>query len=90
MRPLFDVDRDLCIGCGLCHERAPDNLELPLGEVVARVKKQPIDDAEEKACVEAAEYCPTGALHQMSVNDLLPCDTADASAYLVAAAGGGS
>ena len=87
---MFDVDRELCIGCCLCHERAPDNLEVPLGEMVSRVKKQPIDDAEEKACVEAAEYCPTGALYRLSVEDLVPGDTADASAYLVAAAGGGS
>ena len=28
---------------GLCHERVPENLEVPVGDLVARVKKQPVD-----------------------------------------------
>jgi ferredoxin len=62
MRVHFSVDQLLCIGCGLCHERAPENLDIDDGEHVARVYQQPRDDEEEEACHEAAEYCPTGGL----------------------------
>ncbi|MFQ5698617.1 MAG: ferredoxin [Myxococcota bacterium] len=62
MRSKFSVDSDLCIGCGLCQERAPENLEIPDGEWSARVFKQPADADEEEACREASEYCPTGGL----------------------------
>ena len=58
----FSVDEDLCIGCGLCRERAPRNIEIPSGASVARVTRQPTSAAEETACMEAAEYCPTGGL----------------------------
>ncbi len=56
------IDDDLCIGCGLCRERAPENIELVPSEPYARVVKQPVGAAEERACGEAAEYCPTGGL----------------------------
>ena len=62
--PRFTVDEDICIGCGLCHERAPENLDVPDGEYTARVVKQPVDPSEESACDEAAEYCPTGGLQR--------------------------
>jgi ferredoxin len=60
----FGVDQDLCIGCHLCHERAPENFDLDPGDLYSRVTKQPADAAAESACLEAAEYCPTGGIHQ--------------------------
>ncbi|MBW2413349.1 MAG: ferredoxin [Deltaproteobacteria bacterium] len=62
----FSVDESLCIGCGLCHERAPDNVEIPPGAAAARVTLQPRTDEEEEACEEAADYCPTGGIHEVS------------------------
>lgn len=58
----FEIDEDDCIGCSLCSERAPENMDVPAGAMVAKVVKQPETQAEEEACVEAAEYCPTGGL----------------------------
>ncbi len=58
----FRVDDELCIGCGLCHERAPDNLDVRRGASTACVRHQPASDEEEAACHDAAEYCPTGGL----------------------------
>ena len=59
---LYSVDESLCIGCGLCHERAPENLDIDDGERVARVYSQRRGKEEEEACHEAAEFCPTGGL----------------------------
>lgn len=58
----FEIDEDLCIGCGLCRERAPENLDTPTGSHVATVVRQPMSRTEETACREAAEYCPTGGI----------------------------
>jgi ferredoxin len=58
----FRVDDELCIGCGLCHERAPENLDVPRGASAACVVRQPASAEEEAACRDAAEYCPTGGL----------------------------
>jgi len=58
----FEVVEDDCIGCGLCSERAPDNLEMATGGSLAQVFKQPATEAEERACLEASDYCPTGGL----------------------------
>jgi len=66
MRAQFEVEDADCIGCGLCEERAPENIEIPTGDCIARVFRQPLDDAEEEACTEAAEYCPLGGLRTIS------------------------
>ena len=58
----YGVDEEICIGCGLCHERAPENFEVPEGEHASRVSKQPVDTAEDEACFEAEEYCPAGGI----------------------------
>lgn len=65
-RARFVVEGGLCIGCGLCHERAPDNLEIDDAEMCARVIKQPTSKAEEEACTTASEYCPTGDLRPVA------------------------
>ncbi len=58
----FEVVTEDCIGCGLCSERAPENLEIPTGASTARVFKQPETTAEEEACLEASDFCPMGGL----------------------------
>ena len=65
----YDVEAENCIGCGLCHERAPDNLEIPEGEPAAKIVRQPDSADEEEACEEAADYCPTGGLVKNSSAD---------------------
>lgn len=62
VRTRYAVDPELCIGCGLCQERAPENLEVLPGDWHSTVIKQPDSGDEERACAEAAEFCPTGAL----------------------------
>lgn len=58
----FEVDDNLCIACGLCHDRAPDNIEVPPGSMVAVITRQPETADEDEALTEAGEYCPTAAL----------------------------
>jgi len=69
----FEVVEDDCIGCGLCSERAPENLEIPVGTSIAQVFKQPETSGEEEACLEASEFCPLGGL-QASAADSSPAD----------------
>ena len=70
----FEVIEEDCIGCGLCSERAPENLEIPDGERLAQVFKQPETPLEEEACLEASDYCPVGGLHANAV-DSAPNDS---------------
>ena len=58
----FGVDGPLCIGCGLCHERAAENFDMPEGEFSSTVTSQPISAVEQDACTEAEKYCPTGGI----------------------------
>ncbi len=58
----FVVLEDDCMGCGLCEQRAPENLEMVDDDDVARVYSQPVNTTEEEACFEAVDYCPIGAL----------------------------
>jgi len=58
----FEVMEDDCIGCGLCKERAPENFEVIAEKKVARVFAQPSNADEEEACLEAADFCPIGAM----------------------------
>ena len=64
MQRRFEVTEEDCIGCGLCSERAPENLEIPAGSATAQVFKQPETAEEEEACLEARDYCPMGGLHE--------------------------
>ena len=56
MKPV--VDRDLCIGCGLCPSIAPEIFEMD-DEGKAIVLVEETDDA---AAQEAAAACPVGAI----------------------------
>ncbi len=58
----FEVVESECIGCALCPERAPDNVQMVEGQSLARIVAQPSSREEELACIEASEYCPLGAL----------------------------
>lgn len=51
------VDRDLCIGCGVCVNLSPDVFELD-DEMIAIVISDIVDDSVE----EAMESCPTEAI----------------------------
>jgi len=62
VRVRIEVEAPLCIGCGHCHETAPENLDL---DPVARhsvVIKQPEGPGEARDSMAAADSCPTGAL----------------------------
>lgn len=58
----YTVDEEYCIACGLCHERAPENVEIDEDAMQARVTRQPNNARQAAACQEAADYCPTGGL----------------------------
>ena len=77
MRDRYEVEEDDCIGCGLCEERAPENIQIPAGERIAQVVKQPLNDAEQEACKEAAEYCPLGGLRVVSPDAVVASPTRD-------------
>lgn len=62
MAQCFKVIDEDCIGCRLCSERAPENLEIPDGTSIAQLFKQPETPEEEQACLDASAYCPMGAL----------------------------
>ncbi len=70
----FEVVEEDCIGCGLCSERAPENLEIPTGASLAQVLKQPETSEEEEACLEASDFCPMGGLHANAA-DSPPADS---------------
>ncbi len=59
----FEVVEDDCIGCGLCSERAPENLQMNSGTRIAHIIKQPETGEEEQACLDACDYCPMGGIH---------------------------
>jgi ferredoxin len=77
MRERFSVDENLCIACGLCEARAPENLEVAPGAMSARVVKQPSDASELAACREASEYCPTGGLKDVTEEESAGSRAAD-------------
>jgi ferredoxin len=54
------VDPDLCTGCELCEDIAPDVFEMKDDIAVAKVETVP-EDAEESA-QEAADSCPSEAI----------------------------
>lgn len=52
------VDKDLCIGCGLCPSIAPEVFEMEDdGKAVALVA-----ETSDPAAQEAADACPVGAI----------------------------
>ena len=52
-----NVDRDSCIGCGLCADICPDVFELD-DEDIAVVKQDPVPSDLEDDVKDAADQCP--------------------------------
>ena len=55
----IEIDRDACVGDGLCCDEAPETLEMD-SEEKAVVKNAEGDDAD--TIMSAAESCPTDAI----------------------------
>lgn len=55
------VDRETCIGCGLCADTCPEVFEMN-DENVAEVKVSPVPPEAEDTCREAAESCPVESI----------------------------
>ena len=55
------VDEDLCIGCGICPEVAPELFEMGSDDK-AHPKVDPIPPNAEAACKDAADQCPQAAI----------------------------
>ncbi len=56
----FNVDQDLCIGCGACEETCPEVFELPAG--TSEVKLDPVPEALQASARRAEEGCPVDAI----------------------------
>ena len=54
------VDKDLCLGCGVCVEVCPEVFEMK--DDKAEVKVNPVPTPAEKDCRDAAEQCPVEAI----------------------------
>ena len=54
------VDKDTCIGCGLCVETCPEVFEMDDDLAAVRVETVPPDA--EGPCKEAADACPVDAI----------------------------
>lgn len=58
---MLKVDKEKCIGCGLCVNLCPEVFEL--GEDGKAKRKEGADPEKNKDCVkEARESCPVGAI----------------------------
>lgn len=56
----FEVDQDLCIGCGACEDTCPEVFELP--DDLSKVKLDPVPEALQESALEAEEGCPVDAI----------------------------
>lgn len=54
------VDKDTCIGCGLCPDTCPEVFEMNGDK--AEVKADPVPAAAEESCRDAASQCPVEAI----------------------------
>ena len=57
----FYVDSN-CIDCDLCRQTAPDNFSRNEDDGYSFVSKQPENDDEQQACLDAKEECPVEAI----------------------------
>lgn len=56
------VDKDTCIGCGACPSICPEVFKLE-DDGLATAYKNPVPHELEESAKEAAESCPTEAIH---------------------------
>lgn len=54
------IDPELCIGCGLCTQTAPDVFEMDGDKAVAKVN--PVPESLQTSCKDAASSCPVNAI----------------------------
>ena len=55
------VDPDLCIGCGICPDVAPEVFEMGSDDK-AHPKVDPVPEALQAACRDAMDQCPQAAI----------------------------
>jgi ferredoxin len=55
------VDKDLCLGCGVCVDVCPEVFELGEDDK-AEVKTNPVPPETENSCRDAADECPESAI----------------------------
>ena len=55
------VDKDKCIGCGMCVNSFPDYFDFD-DEGLSEVKKEEVEPEEKKEILDAVEMCPTEAI----------------------------
>ena len=57
------VDKDACIGCGACPDICPEIFKMEVDDGLAEAYKNPVPSELEESAKEAAEVCPTEAIH---------------------------
>ena len=57
-----EVDKDACIGCGACPDICPGIFKME-DDGLAAAYKNPVSSELEESAKEAAEGCPTEAIH---------------------------
>lgn len=55
------VDKDVCIGCGLCNDLCPEVFSMDDDGTAVAIEEEISEDAED-AAKEAAEQCPVEAI----------------------------
>ena len=56
----FNVDQELCIGCGACESRCPEVFELV--DEKSTVKLDPVPAEYHESALGAEDGCPAGAI----------------------------
>ncbi len=56
------VDKELCIGCGVCIDICPDVFEMDAEDGKVKAKETPIPVKAEDDCRDAAAQCPVEAI----------------------------